>query len=69
MTPTEEMQRIEAYRQRLLQNQTSKLSRRLINEVADEAHESEMIRIGKPTPVGDIAKTLLQTIQENAKKK
>ena len=68
MTPTQRMQEIEASRQRLLKNQTSKLSRMLINEVADEAHESEMIRIGKPTPVGDIAKTLLQTIQENAKK-
>lgn len=66
MTPTEEMQRIEAYRQRLLKNQTSKLIRRLINELADEAHEAEMQRIGKPTPVGDISKTLLQTIIENS---
>lgn len=67
MTPTERMQEIEATRQRLLQRQTSKISIRLINEAADEAQESEMIRIGKPTHVGDIAKTLLQTIQENAK--
>jgi hypothetical protein len=67
MTPTIRMQEIEATRQRLLQRQTSKISIRLINEAADEAHESEMIRIGKPTHVGDIAKTLLQTIQENAK--
>ena len=67
MTPTERMQEIEATRQRLLKNQTSKISRKLINEAADELHEKEMQRIGKPTSVGDIAKTLLQTIQENAK--
>ena len=66
MTPTERMQEIEATRQRLLKNQTSKISRKLINEAADELHENEMQRIGKPTSVGDIAKTLLQTIQENA---
>jgi len=66
MTPTERMQEIEATRQRLLKNQKSKISRKLINESADELHEKEMQRIGKPTPVGDIAKTLLQTIQENA---
>ena len=67
MTPTERMQEIEATRQRLLQRQTSKISIRLINEAADEAQESEMIRIGKPMHVGDIAKTLLKQIQENAK--
>ena len=44
MTPTEEMQRIEESRQRLLKNQTSKLSIKLINEVADELHEAEMIK-------------------------
>ena len=66
MTPTERMQEIEATRQRLLKNQTSKISRKLINESADELHENEMQRIGKPTPVGDIAKTLLQIIQEQA---
>lgn len=68
MTPTERMQEIEATRQRLLKNQTSYISLKLTNEVADELHENEMQRIGKPTPVGDIAKTLLQIIQENANK-
>lgn len=58
MTPTPKMQEIEASRQRLLENQSSKLSRKLINKVADELHEEEMNRIGKPTHVGDIAKTL-----------
>lgn len=66
MTPTERMQEIEATRQRLLENQTSYISRKLTNEVSDELHEKEMQRIGKPTPVGDIAKTLLQIIQEQA---
>jgi len=64
MTPTIKMQEIEESRQRLLKNQSSKLSIKLINEVADELHEAEMQRIGKPTHVGYIAKTLLQTIQE-----
>jgi hypothetical protein len=43
MTPTERMQEIEASRQRLLEKQTSYLTRKLINEVADELHEKEMI--------------------------
>ena len=42
MTPTEKMQEIQASRERLLERQTSKLSRKLINEVADELHEQEM---------------------------
>lgn len=67
MTPTPRMQEIEESRQRLLKNQSSKLSIKLINEVANELQEQEMQRIGKSTQVGDIAKTLLQTIQENAK--
>jgi hypothetical protein len=36
------MQEIEESRQRLLKKQSSKLSRKLINEVADELHEKEM---------------------------
>ena len=66
MTPTEKMQEIHASRERLLKNQTSNISKSLINEVADELQEQEMVRIGKPTQVGDIAKTLLKTIQEQA---
>ena len=42
MIPTEKMQEIQASRERLLERQTSKLSRKLINEVADELHQEEM---------------------------
>jgi len=42
MSPTEKMLEIEDSRQRLLKNQSSKLSRKLINEVADELHDKEM---------------------------
>ena len=62
------MQEIEDSRQRLLNRNNGKIMRECINEAADELHNQEMERIGKPTPVGDIAKTLLQTIQENANK-
>ena len=42
MIPTEKMQEIQSSRERLLERQTSKLSRKLIIEVADELHEQEM---------------------------
>lgn len=69
MTPTERMQEIEASRQRLLKNQTSKLSRKLINEVADELHQQEMQRLGKTMQVGDIAKLLLNQIESASEHK
>lgn len=69
MTPTERMQEIEASRQRLLDNHVNKLSRKLINEAADELHEQEMERIGKPANVGDIAKLLLNQIESASEQK
>jgi hypothetical protein len=69
MTPTQKMQEIEASRQRLLENQTSKLSIKLINEVADELHEAEVEKyqiLNSPAHVGDVAKELLKRIQEIA---
>jgi len=42
MTPTEKMLQIEEVRKEHLENQTSKISIDLINEVADELHEQEM---------------------------
>jgi len=44
MTPTVMMQKIEEHRQRLLKNQSSEQSRKIINETADELHEEETKR-------------------------
>jgi len=54
MTPTERMQEIEDSRQRLLKNQTSKLSRKLINEVADELQEQEMQKYHSKTAAAEL---------------